>query len=126
MHVYTDTGFISPCVTVTDNNQCTDTYCKELEIYFLGVVDVPNAFSPNGDGMNDILYVRGYGVESMEFKVFNRWGELVYESYDINNGWDGTYKSKAQEMEVYVYTLQARFLDGTETGIRKGNVTLLR
>jgi gliding motility-associated-like protein len=70
--------------------------------------------------------VRGYGVEAMEFKVFNRWGELVFESYDINNGWDGTYKSKTQEMEVYVYTLQARFLDGTETGIRKGNVTLLR
>ncbi len=126
LHEYTDTGFVSPCVTVTDNNQCTDTYCKELEIYFLGVVDVPNAFSPNGDGMNDILYVRGYGVETMEFKVFNRWGELVFESYDINDGWDGSYKSKAQEMEVYVYTLQARFLDGTETGIRKGNVTLLR
>ncbi len=126
IHEYADTGFISPCLTITDNNQCTATYCKELEIYFIGVVDVPNGFSPNGDGMNDVLYVRGFGVETMEFKVFNRWGELVFESDRLDLGWDGTYKSKAQEMEVYVYTLEARFLDGTETGIRKGNVTLLR
>lgn len=126
VHEYADSGFVKPCVTVTDNQQCTATYCKELEIYFIGVIDLPNAFSPNGDGMNDILYVRGYGIATMEFKVFNRWGELVFESYDIKDGWDGTYKSKAQEMEVYVYTLQAKFLDGTETGIRKGNVTLLR
>lgn len=126
IHEYADTGYITPCLTITDNNQCTDTYCKELEIYFIGVVDVPNAFSPNNDGMNDVLYVRGFGVESMEFKVFNRWGELVFESNRLDLGWDGTYKDKAQEMEVYVYTLEARFLDGTETGIRKGNVTLLR
>ena len=86
----------------------------------------PKAFSPNGDGSNDVLYVRGYGVTEMEFKVFNRWGELVFESNSLDVGWDGTYKDKGQEMEVYIYTLQARFLDGTQTGIRKGNVTLLR
>ncbi len=125
-HEYRDTGFYEPCVTVLDQNLCTDTYCKELEIYFIGVVDVPNAFSPNGDGSNDVLYVRGYGVTELEFKVFNRWGELVFESNSLDVGWDGTYKNKGQEMEVYIYTLQARFLDGSDTGIRKGNVTLLR
>jgi gliding motility-associated-like protein len=125
-HEYRDTGFFEPCLTVLDNNQCTATYCKNLEIYFIGVVDVPNAFSPNNDGSNDVLYVRGYGVTEMEFKIFNRWGELVFESNSLDVGWDGTYKDKGQEMEVYIYTLWARFLDGSETGVRKGNITLLR
>jgi len=109
-----------------------------LEIYFNGLVDVPNAFSPNRDGANDILYVRGLGVREIEFRVYNRWGELVFETFDIGivcndpsecmplKGWDGTYKGKNQEMDVYIYTLKAIFQDGGQTDLRKGNVTLIR
>jgi gliding motility-associated-like protein len=105
---------------------CEDSICKPLVIIFRGILDVANAFSPNGDGQNDIIYVKGYGITELEFRIYNRWGELVFESDDINFGWDGTYKGTNQEMEVYVYTLKAKFKNGTESGLRKGNITLLR
>lgn len=125
-HFYTAEGTYGPCVNVTDSNSCEAVYCKDIELTFLGIIDVPNAFSPNNDQMNDILYVRGFGVEEMLFRVYNRWGELVFESTSLDHGWDGRYKGKDQEMEVYVWTLEATFRDGNKTGIRKGNVSLLR
>lgn len=137
-HAYSVQGIYVPCITVTDSNGCDSTYCKELKIDFTGVIDVPNAFSPNGDGFNDILFVRGIGVTELEFKIYNRWGELVFETNDIaivcnkienciqTKGWDGTYKDEKQEMDVYVYTLRATFENGDDTGVMKGNITLLR
>ena len=89
-------------------------------------MDVPNAFSPNGDGSNDVLYVRGYGVEEMLFRIYNRWGELVFESHRLEDGWDGTYKGSPQEMEVYTFTLEGRYKNGVIAPVRKGNITLLR
>jgi gliding motility-associated-like protein len=61
----------------------------------------------------------------MDFKVFNRWGELVFETNDINIGWNGIYKGVQQEMEVYVWTLSVSFSNG-KAAVRSGNVTLLR
>jgi gliding motility-associated-like protein len=62
----------------------------------------------------------------MEFRIYNRWGELVFESHSLDVGWDGTYKGSPQEMEVYTYTLKAKFKNGVETALRKGNITLIR
>jgi gliding motility-associated-like protein len=89
------------------------------------VADLPTAFSPNGDGKNDILFVRGAGVQSMNLKIYNRWGQLVFESNSLDVGWDGTYKGKKQEMEAYAYVLNVTFTDET-TLYKRGNVTLLR
>jgi gliding motility-associated-like protein len=86
---------------------------------------VPNAFSPNGDGQNDILLVKGRGVQSIVFRVFNRWGEKVFESNDLNFGWDGTFKGEPQEMDVYAWTLNA-VLDGNIPIFKSGNATLIR
>lgn len=138
IHAYVERGEYNPCITVTDSNGCDSTYCKQLRIDFVGIIDVPNAFSPNGDNFNDVLFVRGLGVTEIEFKIYNRWGELVFETNDIaivcnelqncirTKGWDGTYKNEKQEMDVYVYTLDATFENGEETGVRKGNITLIR
>ncbi|MDX2000815.1 MAG: PKD domain-containing protein [Chitinophagales bacterium] len=125
-HRYREEGSFSPCLTVTDTSSCEARYCKDLEITFRPVIDLPNAFSPNGDGLNDIFYVEGYGVSTMEFRIYNRWGELVFESDRLEHGWDGTYKGQAQEAEVYAFTLKATFKDGTSSDLRKGNITLLR
>jgi len=86
---------------------------------------VPNAFSPNGDNENDILYVRGENIEEMTLKIFNRWGELVFESNDQSIGWNGTYKGELLDPDVYVYHLQVICVDGQENLI-KGNITILR
>lgn len=86
---------------------------------------VPNAFSPNADNENDVLFVRGENIEEMTLKIFNRWGELVFESNDQSVGWDGTYQGELLDPDVYVYHLQVICFDGQENLI-KGNISLLR
>lgn len=95
--------------------------------YFCGdvYIFVPNAFSPNGDGENDVLYVRGQNLESINLKIFDRWGELVFESTDQGEGWDGTFRDKPLDPDVYVYHLRVICFDQQENLI-KGNITLLR
>jgi gliding motility-associated-like protein len=125
-HTYAREGEFVVCLNAAKEFGCEDSICKPVKVIFKGLVDVANAFSPNGDGQNDVIYVKGYGIEELEFRIYNRWGELVFETNDINIGWDGTYKGIPQEMEVYVYTLRAKFKDGRESGLKRGNITLLR
>ena len=86
---------------------------------------VPDAFTPNGDGNNDLLFVRGRNVASMELKVFDRWGEVVFATEDQAEGWDGNYKGKPVDPAVYVYWLTVRCVDGQDY-FHKGNVTVIR
>jgi gliding motility-associated-like protein len=88
-------------------------------------VFIPNAFSPNKDGNNDKLYVRGSFIESFVFRVYDRWGELVWETTNLSEGWDGTFRGKLLDPDVYDYYLQATCVGGLEN-IIKGNVTLIR
>lgn len=106
--------------------------CFELDttITFRIIIDtkaaLPQAFTPNADGDNDIAYVRGWGIkEFLELRIYNRWGQLVFESNDINHGWDGTYKGKPQAMDTYSYTIKIITADDKEEFI-KGYITLLR
>jgi len=89
------------------------------------IIAVPNAFSPNDDGQNDILFVRGSGFSEFEFLVFNRIGELIFKTNDESIGWDGTFKGKPQEVDVYMYVLKGRCADGQDV-FKKGNISLLR
>lgn len=89
-------------------------------------VSVPNAFTPNGDGQNDLIFVRGWGIkELLEFKIYNRWGEMVFETSELSEGWDGFYKNKAQDIDTYVYTVKA-LMYNNEVFNKKGNISLLR
>jgi gliding motility-associated-like protein len=118
-------------IITTDANGCQRSITVTLEdpnipcdAYQPHVV-VPTVFSPNGDGQNDILYVRGEGVVSIEFIVFTRWGEKVFETTDMNIGWDGTHKGKVMDPAVFVYSLRATLINGDEVNTH-GDVTLLR
>ncbi|MFT4601642.1 MAG: gliding motility-associated-like protein [Arenicella sp.] len=86
---------------------------------------VPSGFSPNNDNENDVLYVRGQNLLEINFKIFDRWGELMFETTDQSLGWDGTFKGEPVDPDVYVYHLTAVCFDGQETLI-KGNVTVLK
>ncbi len=86
---------------------------------------IPSGFTPNADGENDVLYVRGNVIQEMLFRVFDRWGEMVFESTDRTIGWDGTYKGKQMDPDTYDYYLKVTCVDNQEN-IIKGNVTLLR
>lgn len=91
-----------------------------------GELALPNAFSPNGDGNNDILrLLGGKNVKSVELVIYNRWGEMIFQTTDISVGWDGTYKGKMQNTGVYAYMLKAIFVNG-DTLMKRGNITLLK
>ncbi|WP_165779281.1 DUF7948 domain-containing protein [Brumimicrobium salinarum] len=86
---------------------------------------VPNAFSPNGDGKNDVLRLRSAVVADVIFRIYDRWGELVYETNTMHGGWDGTFRGKRLDPDVYDYYLEGHCIDGQEF-LKKGNITLIR
>ncbi|MCE3294455.1 MAG: hypothetical protein K0R65_169 [Crocinitomicaceae bacterium] len=98
---------------------CVTSECKPPYVY------VPNAFSPNEKGKNELFYVRGPQIESMLLRVYNRWGELVFESTDPKNGWDGTFKSRKLDPDVFDYYLEVTCVGGNSE-IIKGNITILK
>ena len=87
---------------------------------------VPNAFTPgNGDGINDLLMVYGEGIKKMKFTIYDRWGELLFESDRQDYGWDGTFKGKLLNPGVYIYYVEAEYLD-SKREIYQGSATLLK
>ena len=90
-----------------------------------GEIFVPSAFSPNNDNNNDVLRVRGNCLEKIEFLVFDRWGELVFQSTDPKTGWDGTFRDKPMDTAVFFYSLRAETADGKKHEL-KGSLTLIR
>jgi gliding motility-associated-like protein len=91
----------------------------QLEVF------VPNTFTPNGDGRNDVLKVFNNYLKSINMKIFNQWGELIFTTTDNNKGWDGYSKGKMQPVGVYIYVVQVVLQDGTIVN-KKGSVNLIR
>ena len=115
-------------VTVTDGATCSMTETFHVDNVFDDCncfVYVANAFSPNGDGNNDFIPVRGECVSILSFKIFNRWGNLVFETDQLNEGWDGYYKGELQDIGVYVYTVEATFENG-KTVQESGDISLIK
>lgn len=119
-------------IAVTDINGCSDTYRLAVFVRKPRNVFIPNGFSPDNDGENDLFYIFG-GKEILEvnrFMIFNRWGDLVYEQShfqpnDPAHGWDGAYNGLPLNAGVYVYSAEIEFVDG-EKVVYKGDVVLLR
>lgn len=88
------------------------------------VIDMPNAFTPSS--VNNVFKPSKRGIAQLKsFNIFNRWGNKVYSSTNIEEGWDGTYNGQPQPMGVYIYTIDAVTDNGTPF-VKKGNVTLIR
>ncbi|MBE7178909.1 MAG: gliding motility-associated C-terminal domain-containing protein, partial [Mucilaginibacter polytrichastri] len=90
-----------------------------------GRIWVPNAFTPNGDGNNDMAMVFGHDIKSLTFRVYNQWGQLYFISTQQSLGWDGTYKGVKQPVGVYVYYVEGVMNSGEKVNM-KGTITLLR
>ncbi|MEM6723659.1 MAG: gliding motility-associated C-terminal domain-containing protein, partial [Bacteroidota bacterium] len=121
-------------LTIADLNGCEASDVIRIEVITRRDVDLPNAFSPNDDGLNDIFYVRSNFPESVNtirtFRIFDRWGELVFErqNFDPNsreNGWDGTFKGTKLTPGVFVYMVEVEYYLG-ETTLLRGDVMLMR
>jgi gliding motility-associated-like protein len=89
------------------------------------IIYVPNVFTPNGDGTNDIAHAHGDNIANLRFYIYDQWGELIFSSTSVQNGWDGTYKGAREPVGVYVYYVQATMKDGKNI-TKKGSITLIR
>jgi gliding motility-associated-like protein len=128
--------FATPISTITYTVNLTElssgcSYTKNYTLYAFEIncgepdVFMPNAFTPNQDNENDILYVRGRNVEKMVLKIYDRWGELVFETDKQALGWDGTFNGELVDPGVFVYYLTITCVDGQEY-FKKGNITVIR
>jgi len=118
---------VRPRLIVTDGYGCSDTAYNTILVPNSCFIDVPNAFTPNGDGINDYLYpLAAYKAKDLLFRIYNRFGQLVFESHDWSQRWDGRYKGQPADAATYVWVLH--YTD-TETGKvidRKGTSILIR
>ena len=114
-------------VWITDTNNCFSVdYNLPITVLKKYSVDVPTAFTPNGDGINDELYIKGWGLKQLiEFKVFNRFGEMIYQSNKLDKGWDGTYKGKPLANETYLYTIKVLTYNN-EILSKSGEIKIIR
>ena len=114
---------------ITDQNGCTNEAFITITVVNPGCDDpfiyVPNGFTPNGDGKNDVLYVRGNNIDEMLFLVYNRWGEEVFRTTNPGDGWDGRFKGRLLDPDVFGYYLEVKCFNGDEY-FKKGNITLIR
>lgn len=105
---------------------CADTAYVKMNVDYAMQEFLPNAFSPNGDGRNDVFSVKNLKFQSLiEFKIYNRYGNEVFSTNDSRGGWDGTYMGVPQEIGVYNYIVRVAHPDGTQR-VYKGTITLLR
>jgi gliding motility-associated-like protein len=123
-HSYNETRLFNACLIAINAAGCPDTICQPLEAKVIPLLDVPSAFTPNGDGVNDRVFVRGFGISKMTWRIYNRWGIMVFQTVDRHTGWDGRYNGEVQPKEVYHYVLDVEFAHGDKYQ-KKGDITLL-
>ena len=135
-HTYAEPGSYHVMLTVQDLNGCTNTAEGLVQINPVYDIVVPNIFTPDLGGgssgeyhpldlSNDVFYPFVRYVDEFRMRIFNRWGELIFESNDLARGWDGYYRDQLSPQDVYVYQLWVRFIDGVEKN-QIGDVTLMR
>ncbi|MDX5321367.1 MAG: T9SS type B sorting domain-containing protein, partial [Bacteroidota bacterium] len=112
-------------IAKTGISSCPDTVTKNVTIRVEPIITVPTAFTPNGDNRNDYWNVDMYYILEVEVIVFNRWGEILFQSTDLNFQWDGTYKGVPVQEDVYAYHIRARGFNN-ELVTRKGNISVIR
>jgi gliding motility-associated-like protein len=125
LYQFLATGTYKVCLQAINAAGCIDTFCLDVSAKVIPLVDVPNAFTPGKFGKNAVINVKGFGIGKMNWKIYNRWGQLIFISTNINQGWDGTFRGALQPLEVYTYTLDVEFTDGTKYR-KAGDITLLR
>lgn len=123
-----DTGSYEVCLSVENTNGCIDRYCTIVTVDDELIVLVPNTFTPDGDEFNQTFkaYVRGVDVYDFSFYIYNRWGEMIWESHDASIGWDGTYHGKLVQEGVYTWQIIVGELASDSRKSFEGHVNVLR
>lgn len=124
-HGYPDTGVYQSKLIVTDSNGCVDSTSTEINILPAAVIYVPNSFTPNNDGINDIFKVSTINIIRLEIQIFDRWGILIYQSNDLEGNWNGNKDGNAVQADTYICRILAT--DGSgKTRLLIRPITILR
>lgn len=124
-HIFPATGTFNVCLVAINADGCTDTACVDVKSLIRPLLDVPKAFTPGKFGPNGRIGVEGFGIKEMQWTIYSRWGQKVFEATNRKMTWDGTFNGKPQPMDVYTYTLKVTFSDGTKA-TKTGDITLIR
>jgi gliding motility-associated-like protein len=125
---YTEPGTYPVVLVVKSDKGCTDTLIRPLVVGEDFGIYVPNAFTPNLDGINDVFQPKGFGVVKYELNIFDRWGEKVFSTKTFEEGWDGTFKGRGGEIlkeDSYTWLINATSVFGKSHEL-KGHVTLMK
>ena len=124
-HIFPATAAYNVCLNAANDAGCSDDTCISVRALIKPLVDVPSGFTPGRFGVNGRIKVEGFGIAEMHWSIYNRWGQKVYETNNTKSAWDGTFNGKIQPLDVYAYTLDVTFSDGTKYR-KTGDITLLR
>jgi len=124
-HSYTDTGYYTVTLTAQNDIGCSDVFTRILQVEDAFKLFTPNAFSPNADNKNDKFSIKSRGVKKFSIMIFNRWGEILFQTSDITDSWDGTFDGKEVQEGIYYYSVYGKDYKN-EVFQEKGNLMLLR
>ena len=126
-YVYADTGYFSITLTATSEHQCLDTISKEIHVSGAVTVYIPNAFSPNNDGKNEVFSVSGIGFTELQMLIFDRWGNMLFNQTSANPSWNGVnmFNNITCQQGVYVYKVIVKNIFDKKQEF-KGTVSLIR
>jgi gliding motility-associated-like protein len=130
-HTYAGPGEYNVCLLVTTEHGCKDNICKVVEVIPEWTFYIPNAFTPNGDGKNEIFYAYGTNISDVNLEIFDRWGELIFKGYGLTQGWDGKMygghyaNGDILQQDVYVYKVSFNDLKGKKHS-QSGQVSLIK
>ena len=125
--IFQDYGTREVTLIAINEFSCSDTTSKTISVFPDLICYIPNAITPNGDGLNDVFNVVGLGYADMyNLKIYNRWGELLFESNKISEGWDGRFMGEIVQNGVYIYFVTFRDIGSKKKIFKVGNVTLIR
>jgi len=121
-------GTYEVCLVATTQYNCADSVCQDVVIDDEFLIYVPNAFTPDGDGINDVFLpkLQGYDPLNYNLQIFDRWGELIFESQHQEMGWDGTYRNELCKTDVYVWQIKVKDAVSGKINNYKGHVSLLK
>jgi gliding motility-associated-like protein len=128
-HTYEEAGYYQISLFATNDFGCSDSAFITVHIAPSFELFVPNTFTPDGDYYNNTFFAQGFGISDDDFifRIFNRWGDLIFESFDINEGWEGTDKKNLNKAQDGTYTWVVYFKDGTNRRHRReGHVNVLK
>jgi gliding motility-associated-like protein len=124
-HTFSDTGYFKVTQIVKNELNCIDSVSLTVYIYPEYRLFIPDAFTPNGDGLNDVFKPSNIGIKEYDFKIFDRWGEAIYTSNGPEDGWDGNFRGNKSPQGAYVYLLNVIDIRGNSHRYN-GKIVLVR